>query len=86
MPSNFFAVVSLRQAAEMLDAIGSDRETAFACRTLADEVERALAAHAVVTNVRFGKIFAYEVDGYGSFYSIDDSNVPACSRFPILAR
>ena len=82
VPSNFFAVVSLRQAAEMLDAIRSDRETASACRALADEVERALALHAVVTHARFGKVLAYEVDGYGNSYCLDDSNVPSLLALP----
>ena len=48
VPSNFFAVVSLRQAAEMLEHIRHDRETAADCRALADEVEKALRLYAVV--------------------------------------
>lgn len=84
VPSNFFAVVSMRQAAEMLDAIRSDGETAAACRALADEVEKALALHAVVAHARFGKVFAYEVDGYGNFYCIDDSNVPSLLSLPYI--
>ena len=43
VPSNFFAVVSLRQAAELLTQIHHDQESAAQCRALADEVERALA-------------------------------------------
>ena len=39
VPSNFFAVVSLRQAAEMLEQIRHDTELAGQCRALADEVE-----------------------------------------------
>ena len=62
--------------------IRSDRNTASACRALADKVEKALALHAVVTHARFGKIFAYEVDGYGNSYCIDDSNVPSLLALP----
>ena len=43
VPSNFFAVVSLRQAAELLSQVHRDQETANQCRALADEVERRAA-------------------------------------------
>ena len=42
IPSNFFAVISLRQAAEMLEAIHHDKTSAAQCCALADEVEQAL--------------------------------------------
>ncbi|MDB6078404.1 MAG: Tat pathway signal protein, partial [Akkermansiaceae bacterium] len=58
VPSNFFAVVSLREAAEMLEAISKDAETAKACRALADEVEAALKTSAIIDHPTAGKIFA----------------------------
>src|ERR1700677_2483251 len=54
VPSNFFAVVSLRQAAEMLEAILHDSKSAGQCRALANEVEEALRQYAVVNHARFG--------------------------------
>ncbi len=84
VPSNFFAVVSLRQAAEMLEQIVRDHETAARCRALADEVERALREYAVVKHPRLGDVYAYEVDGYGHFYCIDDGNVPSLLSLPYL--
>ncbi len=82
VPSNFFAVVSLRQAAEMLEAVHHDRDAALQCRALADEVERALRQYAIVPHEQFGKVYAYEVDGYGNSYCIDDSNVPSLLSLP----
>ena len=82
VPSNFFAVVSLRQAAEMLESIRGDQATAASCRALADEVEAALKKHAVVERPPFGRIYAYEVDGYGNSYCVDDSNVPGLLSMP----
>ena len=82
VPSNFFAVVSLRQAAEMLETVHGDRETAASCRALAEEVEAALRQYAVVDRPPFGKIYAYEVDGYGNSYCVDDSNVPSLLSLP----
>src|SRR6202789_1199930 len=84
IPSNFFAVVSLRQAAEMLEQVCHDSDSAAQCRTLADEVEQALQAHAIVNPNGYGNIYAYEVDAYGNFYCIDDGNVPSLLSLPYL--
>ena len=84
IPSNFFAVVSLRQAAEMLEQIHRDQAAAAECRSLADEVERALREYAVVNHQKHGRIYAYEVDGLGDFYCIDDGNIPSLLSLPYL--
>jgi meiotically up-regulated gene 157 (Mug157) protein len=84
IPSNFFAVVSMRQAAELLVKIKNDSETATQCRSLADEVEHALVNHAVVHDSKYGKLYAYEVDAFGNFYCIDDGNVPSLLSLPYI--
>lgn len=84
VPSNFFAVVSLRQAAEMVAAMGHDQELADHCRALADEVAKALAEHAIVAHPKAGKVYAYEVDAYGNYYCTDDGNIPSLLSLPYL--
>jgi len=84
VPSNFFAVVSLRQAAEMLEKIHPDTTLAADCRALATEVEKALEEYAIVHHAKFGSVFAYEVDAYGDYYCIDDGNVPSLLSLPYL--
>jgi len=84
VPSNFFAVVSLRQAAEMLEQISHDGESAAQCTALADEVEKALREYAVVNPLGFGNIYGYEVDAFGNFYCIDDGNIPNLLSLPYL--
>jgi hypothetical protein len=84
IPSNFFAVVSLRQAAEMLEQIRHDPESAGQCRALADEVAAALREYAIVDHEKFGRIFAYEVDAFGDMYCIDDGNIPSLLSLPYL--
>ena len=74
VPSNFFAVTSLRKAAEILDSVNHEKELAAECRALADEVEKALKKHAIVKHPKYGKIYAFEVDGFGNAYLMDDSN------------
>jgi uncharacterized protein len=82
VPANFFAVVSLRQAAEMLKKLAQDNATATQCRAMADEVEHALNQYAIVNHPQCGKVYAYEVDGFGHFYCIDDGNVPSLLSLP----
>lgn len=77
VPSNFMAVSSLRKAAEILEQVNDNRELATECRSLADEVEQALKEHAIYNHPKFGKIYAYEVDGFGNHNLMDDSNVPS---------
>lgn len=77
IPSNFFAVTSLRKAAEILETVNHDILMAGECRALADEVETALKENAVVYHPKFGNIYAFEVDGFGNSYLMDDANVPS---------
>jgi meiotically up-regulated gene 157 (Mug157) protein len=84
VPSNFFAVVSLRQAAEMLTAIAKDTTTAAQLTALANEVEKALQQYAIVDHKTFGKVYAYEVNGFGSYNLMDDANVPSLLAMPYL--
>ena len=84
VPANFFAIVSLRQAAEMLEQIHHDTVLAGQCRALADEVEQALNTYAVVHHAQLGQVYAYEVDAFGNYYCIDDGNVPSLLSLPYL--
>ena len=77
VPSNFMAVSSLRKAAEILTTVNGDNDRAGQCKALADEVEQALKQYAVVEHPKYGKIYAFEVDGFGSHLLMDDANVPS---------
>jgi meiotically up-regulated gene 157 (Mug157) protein len=84
VPSNFFAVISLRQAADMLEQIHHDTASAADARSLAGEVEEALRQYAVANPLGFGNIYPYEVDAYGDAYCIDDGNIPSLLSLPYL--
>ncbi len=77
VPSNFFAVSILRQAAEILAEVNGEPALSARCTALAREVSDALARYAVVQHPDFGPIYAYEVDGFGNAYLMDDANVPS---------
>jgi meiotically up-regulated gene 157 (Mug157) protein len=84
IPSNFFAVSSLKQAAEMVSALQPDQALSSQLLGLAAEVAAALKKYAVKDHPEFGKMYAFEVDGFGSAYLMDDSNVPSLLSMPYL--
>ena len=84
VPSNFFAVSSLRKAAEILTEVNHEKTLAKECRELADEVETALKKYAVYDHPRYGKVYAFEVDGFGNRLLMDDANVPSLLAMPYL--
>lgn len=77
IPSNFFAVTSLRKAAEILTSVNNQPIIAKECLELAEEVEIALKKHATYNHPRHGTIYAFEVDGFGNHLLMDDANVPS---------
>ena len=83
VPSNLFAVTSLRQLSEMAGAILHDSALAHEASSLSDEVAAALRQHAVASRPE-GAIWAYEVDGFGGQVLMDDANVPSLLALPYL--
>ncbi len=77
IPSNLFAVQSLRQLAEIYSGELNDKAFAKECSELADEVDAAIRKWGIVEHLDYGRIYAYEVDGYGNRLFIDDANVPS---------
>lgn len=84
IPSNFFAVRSLNQLAEMMSAF-NEKIFAVECSSLASEIHSGIMKHGVVHHPVFGKVYAYEVDGYGSVLHMDDANVPSLLSLPYIA-
>lgn len=84
VPSNLFAVASLRQMAEISQKITKDEAFAKSCLALADEVETAIRNYAVVEHPKYGKVYAFEVDGFGNAAFMDDANVPSLLALPYL--
>lgn len=84
VPSNFFAVTSLRKAAEILTAVNKEANVAQECLNLAQEVETALKKYATYDHPKHGTIYAFEVDGFGNHFLMDDANVPSLLALPYL--
>lgn len=76
VPSNMFAVTSLRMVVEMAENLWHDTSISNSARELANEIETGIRQHGIVE--RGGKrIYAYEVDGLGHYNLMDDANIPS---------
>jgi hypothetical protein len=84
VPANLFAVLSLRQLAEMAAGILHDARLAQEATAMAAEVEHALNLYGKVQHPKFGEIWAYEVDGYGNALMMDDAGAPGLVSLPYL--
>ena len=84
VPSNMFAVVSLRQLAEMERTVRGDEAFASQCQALAEEVDEAIRRYAIVDHPVCGRVYAFEVDGFGNALCMDDANVPSLLAAPYL--
>lgn len=85
VPSNFFAVSVLKKAAEILTEVNHNPELAKECTDLANQVDNALKQYAIYDHPEFGKIYAFEVDGFGNHMLMDDANVPSLLALPYIS-
>ena len=84
IPSNFFAAHSLHQLYEMLNAMPLYNNSFKPYENLYQDVTDALKRYAYVQHALYGKVMAYEVNGFGSFNLMDDANVPSLLSLPYL--
>ncbi len=84
IPSNFFAVSSMRKMADILKEVNHDKARAKKCTEFAKEVEDALKKYATTEHPKYGEIYAFETDGFGNYFLMDDANVPSLLAMPYL--
>ncbi|MBQ2976455.1 MAG: glycoside hydrolase family 125 protein [Clostridia bacterium] len=84
VPSNMFAVVILREMAEMARHAWQDEALSADAMLLAAVIDGGIRDHAIINTKDFGLVYAYEVDGRGNFVLMDDANVPSLLSAPYL--
>lgn len=84
IPSNLFAEKSLRQLSKIYKDVLKDDSFSLACSNFADEIKEGVNKYGIVNHFNFGRIYAYEVDGFGNAVCMDDANVPSLMSLPYL--
>lgn len=83
IPANAMTVVGLKAILPILDTIAAD-DAHKVVSNLARLIETGIQEWGIVEHKIHGKIYAYEVDGFGSSYIMDDPNVPSLLSLPYL--
>jgi meiotically up-regulated gene 157 (Mug157) protein len=87
VPANMFAVVALQYVVELAQPqqqLWNNPALAAKAQTLANQIQQGIQEHAIVEHPKHGKIYAYEVDGLGNYFIMDDANVPSLLSIPYL--
>lgn len=94
IPANAMMSVELNRTASVLRSFSStvkgtqDKERVAAYIELLEShsssIRKGILTDGVVDHPKFGKVLAYETDGYGSHLLMDDANVPSLLSLPML--
>ncbi|KAF9892454.1 hypothetical protein FE257_001563 [Aspergillus nanangensis] len=84
IPPNAMMAVQLKKTAHILRAAGKKPSLASELQKRGDNLDRAVREHGIVDHPKYGQVFAFEVDGYGSRILMDDANLPSLLSLPVL--
>ncbi|KAK6434926.1 hypothetical protein LTR95_008889 [Oleoguttula sp. CCFEE 5521] len=83
IPANAMMAVELKRTAAILTLAGKSK-LATELQSRGARIEKGVWEHGVVQHKKWGSVFAYEVDGYGSHLLMDDANLPSLLSLPLL--
>lgn len=81
IPSNLFLIKCIDQLVEIEKIHGFDMED---LKKVSKEIKEAIEEFAIVDDAKYGRIYAYEVDGCGNSCMMDDANMPSLLSLPYL--
>jgi len=88
--ANAMAVVALRELQTLLQALVQAGEAKGLqsiiqmAAQLEQEIDAGIQQYGVISHLNYGTIYAYEVDGFGNSYFMDDANIPSLLSLPYL--
>ena len=83
IPANAQMAVELKRTAAVLGSAGKEA-LAKKLQERGEAMEKGVWEHGVVSHRKYGPVFAFEVDGYGSSIIMDDANMPSLLGLPTL--
>lgn len=84
IPSNMFAAVVLGYLEEIEETVYHNKKMRAEAACLRQQIEEGIAQYGIIETEGFGKIYAYEVDGFGQYCLMDDANIPSLLSLPYL--
>lgn len=83
IPANAMMAAELKRTAELLKSVKQDN-LVDKLQERAESIEKGIWEHGVIHHKKYGEVFAFEVDGYGSSILMDDANLPSLLALPLL--
>ena len=83
IPANAMIAAELKKTASILRKIG-DGPRSDGLQARGERIEAGVWEHGVVTHKKYGEVFAFEVDGFGSQILMDDANLPSLLALPLM--
>ncbi|KAI5283183.1 hypothetical protein KEM55_001716, partial [Ascosphaera atra] len=84
IPANAMMAVELKRTAKAVRAAKGPENVIKRLEAYSDRIEKGIWQHGVFEHKKFGKVFAFEVDGFGSALFMDDANLPSLLALPVL--
>lgn len=86
IPSNMQFCSFLATTADIMGQLQTDKSTQLARKmsALSTSLRDAIETYGTVDHPKYGKIYAFEVDGYGSTNIMDDANIPGLLSAPFF--
>ncbi|KAE8154755.1 hypothetical protein BDV25DRAFT_94682 [Aspergillus avenaceus] len=83
IPPNAMMAIQLKKTADVIREAGKI-DLADQLLKRGEDLDHAVREYGIVNHPKYGDVFAFEVDGYGSRILMDDANVPSLLSLPIL--
>jgi len=83
VPGNMFASVVLGYLRVLAAEVLGDEALAARATSLKEGIDDGIARFGSVDHPRHGRVFAYEVDGFGECLLMDDANMPSLLSIPL---
>lgn len=80
IPANMMLARYMTSCATIMRKL--DGKVADQMENLAAGIEIGINEHAIIPHPKFGDMYAYEIDGFGSFSLMDDANIPSLLSIP----
>ena len=86
IPANAMMATELKRTAAILKSTTrkADLKLAETAENWSKRITAGIWEHGVVPHRKYGDVFAYEVDGYGSSLLMDDANYPSLLALPLM--
>lgn len=86
IPANMMFSSYLAPASEIMGKLNNSNSASLAKRmsALSDSLHDAIETHGTVDHAMFGKIYAFEIDGFGGRTIMDDANIPGLLSAPFF--